>query len=403
MDILVIGTGHYVTGFKENKDFESDKDCGVILPSLFYLKNQGLVNDITLVSGNGKKQTELLSHIKKWSNQIFSREFKFSIYPEIGEIDYSSYLKLLDRFDFDAAFVCTPDETHFEILVSLAKKNIPTFVLKPCTLNLNELYQLQDLSKNMVFVDYHKIYDEANIKIFNSLQRKKIGNLHHVYSQQTQKKIMIDQYMNRLMKQPKTFINYYLGSHYIHLTSFLTGAKPVSVRTTGQYGIAKERSNNSVCDLTQTQIEWRLEDSSFSSYHIAGWCDPNQGPSMTYQSIELIGSNGRISSDQRYRGYSENIESLGISEPNPYFFSLDLDYSNAFDPTTNYGFKSIFTFLKKIKDISPFDKIPDLVDSENVTAILEAGELSFTNNSNIVYINRNKNRYFLGFKNDSSS
>lgn len=403
MNVLIIGTGHYVTGFKENKEFKSDKDCGVVLPSLFHLKNMGLINSITLAAGNSKKNESIKSHINKWSQGLFSKTFDFEIHPHSGEVDYDAYKKLIDKNIYDAAFVCTPDQTHFNILMSLSRKNIPIFVVKPCVLTLSELYKLNSASKNLIFVDYHKIFDEANVKIFNSIKNNQIGKLLHIHSQQTQKKIMFDQYLPNIKDPPRTFINYYLGSHYIHLTSFLTGAQPISVRTTGQFGEARERSGIDICDLTQTHVTWKLGHDTFSTYHVAGWCDPNHGPSMTYQNIEIIGTKGRISSDQRYRGYSENIDNTGLSEPNPYFFSLDLDYDNNFDPSSNYGYKSILKFLNIVNHGLKPIKFPGLMDSECVTAILEAGELSFTNNSQVIYLNKLQDKFQIGLHNDTTS
>lgn len=195
--------------------------------------------------------------------------------------------------------------------------------------------------------------------------------------------------------QHKHNVNHYLGSHYIHLVSFITGAQPLTVRATGQMGILQKEGIDGY-DLIETQIEWEAKNKTkFVSYHIAGWGDPSETASMTYQEIHLIGTQGHIESDQRFRGYESTLTGQGQQIINPYFFYLNPGIDGYLDLNSKYGFKSIKTFIQSAiaiengRSLASFENgLPTLKNSLDVTAILEAADQSLNNQSKIIKIKR---------------
>ena len=132
---------------------------------------------------------------------------------------------------------------HFEVIKECIQRNIPFFIVKPALVRLKEFYQIVDFKPpNLLgMVDYHKVYDEANLIINDDLRNNKYGKIHHISSLMTQRRSMLEIY-SRWLKQNNTNINHYLGSHYIQLTGFLTNAIPIDVRATCQYGYAHFKS-----------------------------------------------------------------------------------------------------------------------------------------------------------------
>ena len=178
------------------------------------------------------------------------------------------------------------------------------------------------------------------------------------------------------------------------MVGFITGAKPLNVRAIGQCGVAKEEYKIDVHDLIETQVEWEAKDGSrFVSYHLAGWADPKETSTMTYQEIHLIGTEGHIESEQRFRGYETVLVGKGHEITNPYFFNLNKGIDGKLDLDSKYGFKSIKTFIKAALEVSngekieKFDKyLPTTTESQRVTAILEAADKSLANNSAVIQI-----------------
>jgi predicted dehydrogenase len=300
-----------------------------------------------------------------------------------------------------AAIIAVPDHLHVEVMLACAERHIPFLVVKPAVTRLNEFYAvLKNLPAGLLaMVDYHKVYDEANLLLLHELQQGQYGRLMHVSSLMTQRRDMIEIYRRWLMENPGTNINHYLGSHYIHMTGFLSGATPIDVRATQQHGFIRDTYEIEVADTIQTQVRWRMADGHvFSSYHIAGWTDPSQTESMTYQELHLLTENGHVFSDQRYRGTRKVLVEGGLQAPNPYFFNLTPNLLGEWNLVNKYGFQSVAHFLELAAtgDVGREGvRLPTFADSENVTAVLEAADLSLANDSRVVRIESETGRLGL--------
>ena len=372
-----------------------------MLPSLIFLKSKGLINDLTVCGTNGNKLKSIKAKFSKWCKE-YNFNFEINYAPDDNQIDYKRYIKELDKLKSpSAAIIAVPDHLHMAVMLECTKRNIPFLIVKPAVVKLDELYQIIE-SKNSnfpTFVDFHKVYDDANLILKNDIDHSTYGQIHHISSLMTQRRDMLDIYTRWININSKLNINHYLGSHYIHLTGFITKATPLCVRATQQFGYAKKLFNKDIADSIQTHITWMSpEEYEFSSYHIAGWNDPSSTESMTYQEIHLLTENGHVFSDQRYRGLRKVIEGQGMTAPNPYFFSPIKNLQNILGVEGNYGFESIKIFLdeviryylgKKNKDMH----LPTLEESDKVTAILEAADLSLDYNGKIVQIEKIKGKY----------
>ena len=51
---LLIGTGEYTTGFGKESS-KSDKETGVVLPSILQMRKDGLIGDVSLAGTSGTK------------------------------------------------------------------------------------------------------------------------------------------------------------------------------------------------------------------------------------------------------------------------------------------------------------------------------------------------------------
>jgi len=93
---------------------------------------------------------------------------------------YNTIDSLLDSQDFDAAFVCTPTSTHFEITKQLIQKKMSVFVEKPMTYHSEEGEQLLELaSKNNVLLTcgYIERFNPAVNSVKKYIDSKKFGEL----------------------------------------------------------------------------------------------------------------------------------------------------------------------------------------------------------------------------------
>ena len=406
VNILIVGSGHYSTGTTVLSGKKAtDQDCGVLLPSALELRARGVVDKIAIAARDGKKLSNLSEKITSISKS-FNCSDDLIFYPQGDRVDDTAYKKAIQEMPRPCVvLIAVPDHIHMEVMSCCIENSLPFMVVKPAVTKLEDLYiLLEKLEKNPVLamVDYHKVYDDANIMLKEEYQTGMYGNMQHFTSLMTHRRDMIEIFSRSLNSEAPPNVNHYLGSHYIHMAGFITGAEPQDVRAISQSGVAgKMLENGDIADIIETQIRWKgVNNKVFTSYHISGWSDPSETESMTYQEVHLLCENGHIDSDQRYRGFRKVLSGEGCSAPNPYFFSLNTGPGgNSLD--SKYGFLSVKTFVESCIKISDGDitlkelegSLPTLRESDKVTAILEAADLSLENDSSVIRITRNNNKY----------
>ena len=387
MNSLIIGAGHYATGENSLTGLkETDKDFGVILPSLLALQHYKLIDNIGIVARSKPKvqiaiaKFGVLAETYGWNPDI-------TVFGTENDSEESDYIKALDSMEkpFNV-FVVTPNRTHFEILKECLKRGIDCFVVKPAVsslADLNELISLQKQYRGKCFVDYHKLFDPANLMLRQEMKNC-LEDLYQISSVMTQRSDMKEIFKNEIKLDPSFNANWYIGCHYIQLVASITKAKPIDVRSIGFGEISKENSSN--YDLIETSITWRTQSGhTFSSNHLAGWGDPSNAPSMSTQKINVITKNSRIYSNQDYRGVEVQKEGKDLSRPNPFFFRLPQVDEGLSGWESNYGFRSIRSFLDFSKGVSFKEGwIPTLEDSIIVTRILEAADSSLKSGSKVI-------------------
>lgn len=406
LNLVIIGNGHYATGITSiSGKRTTDKDLGVLLPAAFALRAAGLVDQIALAGRNGSKFDQLAPRLAQ-IKQMTGWDTSVKTYPKTRTTYEEAYLDALHEMPKPmAALIAVPDHQHVPIMDRCIEFGVPFLIVKPAVTRLDALYGLLDRLKTQpipAWVDYHKVYDLANLCLRDDLRQGRYGAVQHVLSKMTQRRDMLDIYARWFDSSEPPNINHYLGSHYIHMTGYLTGAEPLDVRATAQYGLAQQKLERDVADLIQTQVRWRNQDgTTFTSYHIAGWADPQETSAMTYQQIHLICERGHIDSDQRDRGMQSVLSNQGPAVRNPYFFNMVPRADGQVSLDDQYGYVSIKSFVQAVQQFVLSGKIPSewdhqfptLTESTRVTAILEAADHSLANGSSVVPIQRVGDRY----------
>lgn len=407
LNVLIIGSGHYSTGLTSiSSSKETDKDNGVLLPSILALKDEGGIGIVAVAARNGDKLQSLKPRLERWNREYgWSKDVSF--FPGTGEIKEDAYLDALKSIPKPCvALIAVPDSLHRKVILDCIEYGVHFLIVKPAVTSLKDYYHVAEkLKSSDVFgmVDYHKVFDEANLMIKGDYEAGLYGRIHHIHSIMTQKRDMLDIFDRWLVSNNPPNINHYLGSHYIHMVGYITKATPIDVRALSQSGVASKKFNDdNIKDIIETQIRWVDESGHcFTSYHVSGWIDPSETESMTYQEMHLLTEKARVTSDQRDRGLRMVITEKGYSAPNPYFFNFVKHPSGKLNLKMKYGYDSVKSFLDAIRNIvskkeqgAHFD-FPTFIESERVTAILDAADMSLANNSAVVKMTRENGQFVL--------
>lgn len=130
--------------------------------------------------GWGKNHIRILSQLGVLTAVCDANEQRAKEYAKRYNVEhYTSVETLLSKEKFDAAFVCTPTSTHFDIASKLlqAKKNV--FVEKPLTYLSQEgefLHKLAEKNKVILSCGYIERFNPAVSKVKAFVKDKKYGD-----------------------------------------------------------------------------------------------------------------------------------------------------------------------------------------------------------------------------------
>ena len=378
LNILIIGAGMYVTG-------RGSDSYGTIMPAVIDYSTKRNIN-VFIVS---TKNTTINLAKKKINNftKNIPNKLKINYFPNIKN-NYN-YKDIIKKYNINCAIVSVPDHVHFKICNYLGNKGIHCLVVKPMCLKTNEAKKLISTYKqNNIYgaVEFHKRFDEANLNIKSLIEKNKLGNLQYASITYSQKKVIPESIFKKWSHKSNVFN--YLGVHYVDLLKFITNFKPYELLAFGQKDYLVNKKINTY-DSIQVLIKWlRKDNKSFVSSHLTNWIDPNSSTAMSNQYISIIGTKGRVDSDQKNRGLKLTDENNNY-DINPYFSSTIFDKKgvNIF----GYGIKSIQNFIENVYKLNNNQislkylnkNSPSFENCLDTVKIIEAVEKSLKSNKKI--------------------
>jgi predicted dehydrogenase len=346
-DIVIIGAGMYACG-------KGTEGFGTILPAVFEAYRKGQIACIRIAATTRDSARQAAAKAKRLK-ALFNIDPPVMVYPEQQEKDQQAFLRALKEAQAPAcAIVSVPDHLHFDITKCVIENKLHVLVVKPLvptTAEALELIRLKDAYQIHGAVEYHKRFDEANLKLLEVIQNGDLGNLLHFRINYSQRKIIPSSFFKKWIHHTDIF--QYLGVHYVDLIHFLTSARPLRVMSYGskKWLISKDIDT---FDCIQTQIEWQMPETreTFLSSHFTSWVDPDTTSAMSDQRIEVIGTKGRYRSDQKNRGVSFVCDAMSTEEINPYFTQIYSYIDGDSKSVHGYGPRSILQFIQDVEDLS---------------------------------------------------
>lgn len=383
VDLLIVGAGMYVCG-------RGTEGFGTILPAALEAYRAGLVDRIHVAARSRESARAALDKADELG-KLMGVHPHMEASPLESDRDEEAYLKAAGRLSpGSAAIVSVPDHLHFDTTAKLMERGLHVQVVKPLVPEIEQTRALIALRRKcnvLGLVEYHKRFDESNLKLRELIGSGQLGDLLNFRIQYSQRKLIPTRAFRSWVD--KTDILQYLGVHYVDLIHFLTGAQPVRVMS---YGLKKYLTAEGIdtYDTIQTLIEWQpAGGGTFLSSQLTGWIDPDSSSAMSDQRLEVVGTRGRCRVDQKNRGVSLSLDNRGVEEINPYFTQLYGALDGKTRRAAGYGPASIMSFLGDVADIrngrSRVEELGGLratfEESLPVAAVLEASRLSLAENN----------------------
>jgi predicted dehydrogenase len=200
--------------------------------------------------------------------------------------------------DLDVLAVATPDHLHTQPVLAALDAGCHVVVEKPMCLEMTDadrIIETANTKSRVVCVDMHKRFDPDHMRIRNDI-RHRIGDpLYGLAVLEEPLEVSTSTFKWAESSDPFS----YVGPHWTDLIYHYYGAKPVGLTAVGQKK-RLVRDGINAFDAVQVRVDW---DNGMSIYFQNNWITPPDFEGPVNQGHEIVGADGKVESDQQYRGF----------------------------------------------------------------------------------------------------
>lgn len=279
--------------------------------------------------------------------------------------------------DLDILAVATPDNLHCAPVLAGIAAGCHIVVEKPMCLDMEEADQIvaaANAAGRVVCVDMHKRFDPDHLRIRHDI-RHRIGE--PLYGTAVlEEPLEVSTSTFKWAEQSDPFS--YVGPHWTDLFHHYYGAKPVGLTAVGQKK-RLVRDGINAYDAVQVRVDW---DNGMSIYFQNNWINPPDFEGPVNQGHEIVGADGKVESDQQYRGFRFWYAGGGSRTSNNHF-TRDVPRPDGTASYVGYGTDSIHVGLlaacrvkllgESLEDVKPSYPTPE--EGRITVAIVHAARL----------------------------
>ena len=249
-----------------------------------------------------------------------------SLYPNI-EFNLNP-LEVIKDERIDAVVISTPVNTHFNLTMDCLKAGKHVLVEKPMAMSVNEIDQIEYLSKknNLVAMVGHTfLFNSAVRYIKNIIDDGVIGDIRYIYSQRTN--------LGRIRNDIDALWN--LAPHDISIIQYwLDDSDPIEISRRGMAYVQK-----GIDDVVFLNISYPRN--IIANIHVS-WLDPHKIRKMT-----IVGTKKMIAyddiSDNKITLYDKGIDRMAVLGEN-------MDFDNS---STSFNYRSGDIVMPNIDWVEP--------------------------------------------------
>jgi predicted dehydrogenase len=292
-----------------------------------------------------------------------------------GKRPWSAMLRQAESLDVLA--VATPDDLHAQVILAGLKAGAHILTEKPLCLDVNEADDIISAARKknrIAAVDMHKRYDPDHLRIRDEL-RERIGD--PLYgTAYLEEPLEVSTRTFKWVERSDPFT--YVGPHWVDLIYHYYHSKPVSLTAVGQKKRLL-RDGIRAYDAVQVRVDF---ENGMSIHFMNHWITPPDFEGPVNQGHEIVGTDGKIESDQQYRGLRWWHKGGGSRTANTHF-TRDVTRPDGSKAYIGYGIDSLIAGLAatcrvKFFGASPADLAsiyPAAEEARITVAVLHAARL----------------------------
>ncbi len=257
--------------------------------------------------------------------------------------------------DLDVMAVATPDHLHTQPILAALDGGAHVLTEKPMCLSIQEADEIIDRARaknRVVAVDMHKRYDPDHLRIRDDIQNR-IGT--PLYgTAYLEEPLEVSTSTFKWVESSDPFS--YVGPHWTDLIYSYYRSKPVSLTAVGQ---KKRLVRDGINAFDAVQVRVDFENGMSINFH-NNWITPSEFEGPVNQGHEIVGADGKVESDQQYRGFRWwNAGDASRTSNN--HFTRDVTRPDGTKGYIGYGVDSLTVGLVAICRVKFFNETLDAV------------------------------------------
>ena len=257
--------------------------------------------------------------------------------------------------DLDVMAVATPDHLHTQPILAALEGGAHVLTEKPMCLSIQEADEIIDRARaknRVVAVDMHKRYDPDHLRIRDDIQNRIGAPLYGTAYLEEPLEVSTSTFKWVESSDPFS----YVGPHWTDLIYSYYRSKPVSLTAVGQ---KKRLVRDGINAFDAVQVRVDFENGMSINFH-NNWITPSEFEGPVNQGHEIVGADGKVESDQQYRGFRWwNAGDASRTSNN--HFTRDVTRPDGTKGYIGYGVDSLTVGLVAICRVKFFNETLDAV------------------------------------------
>ena len=213
-----------------------------------------------------------------------------------GENPWRTVLR--DFPGLDVMAVATPDHLHTPVILDALKAGAHVLTEKPMCLEIQDADRIIEVARKkerLVAVDMHKRYDPDHLRINDEIKHRIGEPLYGTAYLEEPLHVSASTFKWAEHSDPFS----YVGPHWLDLICQYYKSKPVSLGAVGQKRLLVSRGIDAY-DAVQVRVDFA--NGMSINFH-NNWITPPDFEGSVNQGHEIVGTRGKVESDQQYRGF----------------------------------------------------------------------------------------------------
>jgi len=229
--------------------------------------------------------------------------------------DQQAWQRLLgENPDLDVLGIATPDDLHTPVILDALRAGVHVLTEKPMCLDIHEADEIlaaEEACDRIVAVDMHKRYDPDHLRIRADIKQRIGRPLYGTAYLEEPLEVSTSTFKWAERSDPFS----YVGSHWVDLFLHYYGSKPAALTAVGQKARLM-KDGIAAYDAVQVRVDF---ENGMSIQFQNNWITPPDFEGPVNQGHEIVGTLGKVESDQQYRGFRWWAHGSGSRTANNHF------------------------------------------------------------------------------------